>query len=80
MASFSLPKLVSPETGAEPEEEEEAVSLGEARQEGEDQVDGEHVDETLPAAHLVTQAPPHQGTDHHGHIHQQTCGHTYKQI
>lgn len=74
------PKFVSPKTGAEPEEEEEAISLSEAGQEGEDQVDGEDVDETLPPAHLVAQAPPHQRTDHHGHIHQQTCGHTYKQL
>lgn len=65
-----LPTFVSPKTGAEPEEEEEAVALGKAGQEGEDQVDGEDVDETLPPAHLVAQAPPHQRTDHHGHIHQ----------
>lgn len=68
---------VSPKAGAEPEEEEEAVALGEAGQEGEDQVDGEDVDQTLPPPHLVTQTPPHQRPHHHGHIHQQTCTHKH---
>lgn len=44
----------SPEAGAEPEEDEEAVALSEARQEGEDQVDGQDVDQTFPPPHLVT--------------------------
>lgn len=69
---------VSPKAGAEPEEEEEAVALSEAGQEGEDQVDGEDVDQTLPPPHLVTQTPPHQRPHHHGHIHQQTCTQTHK--
>lgn len=71
---------VSPKTGAEPEEEEEAVALSEAGQEGEDQVDGEDVDQTLPPPHLITQAPPHQRPDHHGYIHQQTCKYTHRDI
>lgn len=62
-----------PEAGAEPQEEEEAVSLSEAGEEGEDQIDGEDVDETLLPPHLVTQAAPYKGTHHHGNIHQQTC-------
>lgn len=66
-------KCVSPKTGAEPEEEEEAVALSEAGQEGEDQVDGQDVDQTLPPPHLVTQTPPHQSPHHHGYVHQQTC-------
>lgn len=73
-------KRVSPEAGAEPEEEEEAVALSEAGQEGEDQVDGQDVDQTLPPPHLVAQTPPHQRSHHHGHIHQQTCKHTHKNL
>lgn len=63
----------SPKARAEPEEEEEAVALSETGQEGEDQVDGQDVDQTLPPAHLIAQTAPHQRTHHHGHIHQQTC-------
>lgn len=65
--------FVSPKTRAEPKEEEKAVALGEAGKEGEDQVDGEDVDQTLPPPHLITQAPPHQGPNHHGYIYQETC-------
>lgn len=72
----SLDLGVSPKAGAEPEEEEETVALSEAGQEGEEQVDGENVDQTLPPAHLITQTPPHQRPHHHGHVHQQTCRNT----
>ncbi len=71
-------KRISPKAGAEPEEEEEAIALSEAGQEGEDQVDGEDVDQTLPPPHLITQTPPHQRPHHHGYIHQQTCKYTHK--
>lgn len=68
----------SPKAGAEPEEEEEAIALSEAGQEGEDQVDGEDVYQTPSPPHLITQTTPHQGPHHHGYIHQQTCKHTHK--
>lgn len=72
-------KCVSPKAGAKPEEEEEAVALGEAGEEGEDQVDCQDVDQTLPPPHLIAQTPPHQRPHHHGHIHQQTCRYTQTQ-
>lgn len=73
-------RCVSPKAGAEPEEEEEAVALSKAGQEGEDQVDGQDVDQTLPPPHLVRETPPHQCPHHHGHVHQQTCERTQKNI
>lgn len=70
-------KSVSPEAWAEPEEEEEAIALSEAGQEGEHQVDAQDVDQTLPPPHLVTQTPPHQRSHQHGNVYQQTwkCTH-----
>lgn len=80
---FSVQNIINliylPKAGAEPEEQEETVALSEAGQEGEEQVDGENVDQTLPPAHLITQTPPHQRPHHHGHVHQQTCRNTNTQ-
>lgn len=63
----------SPETGDEPEEEEESIALDEGGDEGEDGVDGQGDDQALPPAHLVSQSSPHERSQHHAQVHYQSC-------
>lgn len=66
-------KRALPNSGAESAEEEEAVALGEEGEEREDAVDGQGVKETLTASQFISQTTPHYGSQHHPHVHDQTC-------
>lgn len=78
LALITKKKLALPNSGAESAEEEEAVALGEGREEREDAVDGQSVEETLTASQFISQPAPHYGSQHHPHVHDQTCAaHTH---
>lgn len=65
---------LSPDAREQAAEQESAVSLDEGGEEGEDAVDGQGYEQTLPAADAISQAPPEESTDHHAQVHDQPCG------
>lgn len=62
-----------PNARQQPEEEEEAIALGERRQEGKDTVYSQCHNETAPTANFVCQTPPQERAHHHAEKHHQTC-------
>lgn len=67
-------QLYSPKTRHHAAKQEHAVALHEGGEEGEEAVDGHGYEEALLAAHLVRQAAPEEGAEHHPQVHNAAWG------